>query len=100
MQVETRHTQHSKIRSQQRGVCQQMIDDTIYYGELIRKQGLRYYIMTERSTCFIQQKQYKDRLKNTVVILTSDNTILTVYKNARAIRNVKKKPKRLAKYFA
>lgn len=96
--METRHTQHSKIRSQQRCISQQMIEDTIHYGELIRKQGLRYYIMTERSACFIQQPQQKERLKNTVVILTPDNAILTVYKNARAIRNVKRKPKRLAKY--
>lgn len=88
------HSYHSRARAQQRCVSQQMIKDAIKHGELIHKQGLRYYIVTEKSICHLREKQYRERLKNTVVILTADNTILTVYKNSNAIHQIKKKPKR------
>ena len=69
MNILVKHTMHSKIRAQQRAVSQQMIDDTIEHGELIRKQGLKFFIATEKSLCYIQDHQYCDHLKNTVVVL-------------------------------
>ena len=48
MELTAIHTQHSIKRCQQRGVTEQMIDDTIHFGEMIRKQGLRYFIMTKK----------------------------------------------------
>ena len=74
-----------------------MILDTVYYGELVRKQGLRFFIMTEKCLNYIQEKQYGDKLKNTVVILSSENVILTVYKNSEAIRNIRKKSRFMRK---
>lgn len=97
MNISVKHTTHSKIRAQQRAVTQRMINDTIEHGELIRKQGLKFFIATERSLCFIQDHQYCDHLKNTVVILNSDNSIRTVYKNAKAIKAIKRKSKELFK---
>ena len=88
------HTRHSQIRAQQRCVTRQMIDDAVQYGQLIRKQGLRYYVVTEKSLHYLHENNYKERLKNTVVIMTEDNVILTVYKNSKAIHHIKKKPKR------
>lgn len=96
MEIIVTHTKHSLKRSQQRGVNQQMIDDTIHFGEMIRKQGLRFFIMTEKCLNYFHQKQYNERLKNMVVVLTADNSILTVYKNSRALKNIKRKSK---KYF-
>ena len=91
------HTQHSIKRCQQRGVTGQMIEDTIHLGEMIRKQGLRFFIMTEGCLSYLHGKQYNERLKNMVVVLTSDNAVLTVYKNSRAMRKIKKKSKQLYK---
>ena len=84
---------HSIKRSQQRGVTEQMIEDTIHLGEMIRKQGLRFFIMTEGCLSYLHEKQYNERLKNMVVVLTSDNVILTVYKNSKAMKNIKRKSK-------
>jgi hypothetical protein len=87
------HTKHSMVRAQQRCISQQMIEDAVSHGRLIRKQGLRYYVVTEKSICYLHENHYKDRLKNTVVILNADNSILTVYKNSKAFHHIKKKPK-------
>ena len=47
MELTAIHTRHSIKRCQQRGVTEQMIEDTIHFREMIRKQGLRYFIMTK-----------------------------------------------------
>lgn len=95
MELTAIHTRHSTKRCQQRGVTEQMIDDTIHFGEMIRKQGLRYFIMTKKCLSYFHQKQYNERVQNTVVILNPDNSILTVYKNSKALKNIKKKSKEL-----
>lgn len=88
-------TNHSIKRGRQRGVSQKMIEDTITFGNMIRKQGLRFFIMTEKCLSYFHEKQYNERVKNTVVVISADNTILTVYKSSRALKNIKKKSKQL-----
>lgn len=95
MELVVKHTRHSLKRCQQRGVTQKMIDDTIYLGDMIYKQGLRFFIMTEKCLSYLHEKQYNERVKNTVVILNPDNSILTVYKNSRALKHIRKKSKQL-----
>ncbi len=97
MNTKIKHTTHSRIRAQQRAVNQQMIDDTIEHGEMIRKQGLRFFVVTKKSLYFLHDNQYCDHLKNTVVILNADNSIRTVYKNSNAMKTIKKKSKQLYK---
>lgn len=91
-------TNHARERSAHRAINDQMIHDTIEYGRMIRKQGLRYYVMTEKCIPEEMPAQYQERVKNTVVILTSDNAVMTVYKNEDALKHIKRKPKRLARY--
>lgn len=87
------HTKHSRIRSQQRCVSERMIEDTIHEGEMIRKQGLRFFVMTEKNLRYISDHQYSDHLKNTVVVLNADNSVRTVYKNSKAMKRIRKKSK-------
>lgn len=100
MELLAKYTRHSGKRCQQRGITRDMIRDTIIWGELIRKQGLRYFIMTDRQLSYLHEGQYNDRIRNLVVILTADNSILTVYKNSKAMRLIKKKPRRLFRKLA
>jgi hypothetical protein len=95
METKAIHTHHSRKRCQQRGITQQMIDDTIRYGNVIYKQGLRFYVMIERCLPSFYERRYNERLKNTVVVLSDDDVVLTVYKNANAHSNIKKKSKYL-----
>ena len=49
--------------------------------------------MAEKNMCFLHQKQYNERVKNTVVVLTENDVIITVYKNSKALKQIRKKPK-------
>ncbi len=98
MQAAVIHTNHSRKRCQQRGVTQQMIDDTVAFGDMIRKQGLRFYIMTEKCLHFFHKKQYNERVKNTVVVMSEDNVVLTVYKDSGAMKHIKKKRKSITRW--
>ncbi len=91
-------THHARERSAHRAINKQMIQDTIEFGEMIRRQGLRYYVMAEKCIPEDMPAQYQERVKNTVVILTSDNAVMTVYKNEDALKHIKRKPKRIARY--
>lgn len=91
-------TNHARERSAHRAINRQMIQDTIDYGQMIRKQGLRYFVMTEKCIPDQMPPQYQERVKNTVVILTPDNAVMTVYKNEDALKHIKRKPKRLERY--
>ncbi len=88
-------TPHSRKRAQQRGITNQMISDTIMYGELIFRQGLRFYIALKKNLAWIEDHNYSERLEDTVVVITHHNEIITVYKNRFALRNIKRKSKNL-----
>jgi hypothetical protein len=86
-------TPHSRKRANQRGISNQMISDTITYGELIYRQGLKFYIALKKNLNWIENPGYSELLENTVVVLTHHNEIITVYKNRYAIRSIKRKSK-------
>lgn len=90
-------TKHASQRKSNRGISQAMIDDTIRHGVQIRKQGLRYFVMIAKSIPKNFRAQYKEQVENVVVIVTEDNFVMTVYKNPKALKNIKKKQKRLGK---
>ena len=95
-QISFTMTNHATVRASQRGIKKSIIEQLIKYGEVIKKQGLRYYYMTQNTLRFLDLK-LQDQLRNVVVILSSDNYILTCYKNENALKNIKQKSKRLAK---
>lgn len=86
---------HSRKRCQQRGISNQMIADTINYGEVIYKQGLRFFLALRKDLGWMEDHAYLGRLENTVVVLSHHNEIITVYKNRYAIRSIKRKSKHL-----
>lgn len=90
-------TNHAKIRASQRGIADYIITRMVLDGEVIKKQGLRYFYMTKKTLKYFDLK-LQDKLRNLVVILTTDDAVLTCYKNANAIKNIKLKPKRLSRY--
>jgi hypothetical protein len=90
-------TNHAQTRASQRGITFDMIQLTIRFGKLIMKQGLRYYVMTKNHLEKFDLKT-RDRVRNMVVIVSSDHAVITCYKNEKALRHIKQKQKRLAKY--
>ena len=90
-------TFHSTRRASQRGIKKDHIDLVMQHGKVIRKQGLRFFIMTQNELKYFPL-HIQDVLKNMVVVLAGDeNVVLTTYKNKDAVRNIKRKSKRLIK---
>ena len=93
------HTNHSYLRSRQRGFNHQKIVATLQYGESVYKQGLIYYILGENNIPPSLNKQ-KEQLKNTVVIVSGhSNQVITCYRSASPFKNIRTKSERLCKKY-
>lgn len=73
-----------------------MIKDTIQYGKLLRKQGMKFYVMLEKGMPGEFSSQYREKVNNVVVIVSNDGVIVTVYKDEHAYAHLRKKQKRLS----
>jgi hypothetical protein len=86
---------HAVQRAYERGITTPMIQDTLRWGKKLHRQGLRFFVMLR---CCIPpglDERYAKRLVNVTVVLAADETIVTVYRNPKAIAHIKRKPKRL-----
>lgn len=90
-----RHTSHSQQRSTQRGISNLEIALAIEYGVQMLKQGLEFYVTTEKSLPHSLHHNIRERLKNTVVILTPDGEIVTCYRATNPLKRITKKTKQL-----
>ncbi len=88
-------TIHALKRAYERGISSEMILDTVKHGELTRKQGLKYYVMLRKSLPNNLDPQYAERVTNTTVIVSKSDTIITVYKNKKSFKAIKRKSKHL-----
>ena len=88
-------TPHASKRAAQRGISDSMIAAAINYGEVIYRQGLRYFICLERNLFGLLPPALIGHYRNTVVILGAHNEIITCYKNRDAISNIRRKSKQL-----
>ena len=84
-------TIHALKQAYRRGITPEMIQDTINYGKLIRKQGLTFYVMLKKLVPQDFTPQYQEKIKDTTVILSARGTIVTVYKNKHAFKSIRKK---------
>jgi len=91
------HTEHSFIRSCQRGLGQSKIALALEYGQTYFKQGLNFYVLGEKDIPEYMDKE-KSHLKNIVVIVAGDsNQVITSYKSNNPFKRVKNKSKELYK---
>lgn len=89
------YTNHALERAASRGITKQMIEDTVHHGTCMYRQGIRFYILLEKNRPRDMLPHYLSQLVNTVVLLSENNEVITVYKNKAAFKNIRHKPKRL-----
>lgn len=75
----------------QRGITQQMIADTIEYGQCVRKQQISYYVMLAKCIPEGLTPAYADRLKNCIVLVNWLDEVMTVYRNSKGLKAIGKK---------
>lgn len=88
-------TPHAQRRASSRGITRDMIESTLLYGKKICKQGLCFYIMPAKLMSGLFEQKFAEKIANTVVVVKRPGIVITVYKNKYALRNIKRKPKRL-----
>jgi MoxR-like ATPase len=86
---------HALKRADQRGISSEAISLAIEYGELIYKQGLKFYICLKKSLRGIVPPAMIDKVGNTVVVVNQLNEMVTCYKSDNAIAHIRKKDKTL-----
>lgn len=89
------HTEHSRLRSSQRGIDPFRLEAAIRFGEVVMKQGLMYCILGD-SLIPDHLSRDRDKLRNTVVVLSGDSDeIITCYRGKNPFRRIKRKRKDL-----
>jgi hypothetical protein len=92
----TRLSNHSQVRSQQRGITKSLIYLAMDYSEVVFKQGLIFYAVIERLLPDNMDHQLKERLNNLIVVFSPQtNEVVTCYKAPKGMHNIKRKSKRL-----
>lgn len=86
-----RLTPHAQKRMAQRGITEQMIADTIEYGQCVRKQQISYYIMLTKCIPDGLPPSYTGRLKNCIVLVNWLGEVMTVYRNDKGLKAIAKK---------
>lgn len=93
------HTNHSHLRSDQRGISKSMISLTLEYGMTFFKQGFIYYVLGEKDIPKYLNRD-KSHFKNTVVVVSGDsNQVITCYRSSNPLKNIKQKSKELYKNY-
>jgi hypothetical protein len=87
------HSNHSLIRSSQRGINDQIIELVVNYGLLIKKQGYYFYLGTKKSFPRTLDHKLTEKATN-VLVLIKEDTIVTCYKNENVMKEVKRKSRK------
>ncbi|TFV94481.1 DUF4258 domain-containing protein [Algoriphagus kandeliae] len=90
-------TLHGKTRMGQRGISEEVALLVIKEGEVIHKQGLKFFFVPKAKRADWQVKDAEAVANLMVITDQSIREIITCYKSDRAIHRVKKKSKRLKK---
>ncbi|QXP70757.1 hypothetical protein H0I29_01280 [Polaribacter sp. R2A056_3_33] len=91
------HTNHSNKRSKQRGVKNESIVFILENATPIYKQGFCFYSLKNNGKKEVPKSLKRDSLMNLVVMTSGGGeAIITVYKNLKAWKNIKRKHKYLS----
>ena len=92
------HTEHSRIRTSQRGIDDSLIPYVLDFGNHFLRQGYSFYVIAKNHLPQQMPFWLKEKLNNLVVVMGGDsNKIITCYKSSNAMRHIKKKLKYLLK---
>jgi len=86
---------HAVQRAYERGITEPMIQDTLRWGRKLHRQGMCFHVMLRRCIPPDLEERYAKRLVNVTVVLGADGTIVTVYRNPKALYRITRKSKRL-----
>jgi hypothetical protein len=78
---------HASKRMSLRGISNDLISICIEHGHKVYRTGIVFYILLGKT---VKKLNLPQALEGLCVLVSHDNTIITTYKNRKAISNVKK----------
>jgi hypothetical protein len=95
--VETRPVRfslHARRRAARRNVVPDAVEYVLQHGRCLARTGVTFYFLGQRDLPAADRRHdWAARLIGTVVLVASDGEIITVYRNHRAWRTIKRKLK-------
>lgn len=85
------HTDHSITRCCQRGISEDMIEDTMTYGYRFPSRGIVLYSMRRKDVPARFRPDYRDRLIGLVVVVNDRGVVVTAYKDRKAHSRLNKR---------
>ena len=95
VQAQVQLTGHARQRGAQSNLCVDYLDLVRRYGVLEHRTGVRFYFVRRREVeRFREVEPRLDRLHGVVLVVSADDCIvITVYRNRRALRDIRRKSK-------
>jgi len=90
---EVSFTRHSEKRMSRRNINKEEIELCLKYGRIFYKTGIRFHVLLRKN---IIKYNLDNRLEGICVLISNENSIITVYKNkeiSRKIKSLEKKEK-------
>jgi hypothetical protein len=96
-QFQPKPSYHGMIRMDQRGISKSAVQKVIDKGRIIHKQSLKFFYVPKSQTRDWSPGDQDAVLDLVVITDLNVQEIITCYRNAEAVHQIKKKPKRLRK---
>ncbi len=92
---QTQLSSHAKQRGAQSNLRDHDLDLVLRYGVLEHRTGVRFYVMRKREVERYRLVEPRLAKLHDIVIIVSndDGTVITVYRNRNALRDIRRKPK-------
>lgn len=87
-------SKHALARAARRNVVPDAVEYVLAYGRMVQRTGLTFFFLAKRDIPPMDRRAaWAARLAGTAVLLASDGAVVTVYRNQRALRAIRRKLK-------
>lgn len=87
-------SKHALARAARRNVVPDAVEYVLAYGRMVQRTGITFFFLGRRDIPPADRRTaWAARLVGTVVLLASDGEVVTVYRNQRALRAIRRKLK-------
>lgn len=87
-------TKHGRKRGARRNVAPDAADYVVAYGRMIQRTGVTFYFLGRRDIPPDDRHvSWASRLEGTIVLQAPDEDVITIYRNRRGLRAIRRKMK-------
>ncbi len=88
------YSRHAIHRAARRSLTRSDLDYILTYGRTIQRTGVTFYFLARKDLLAAGLRAHQAaHLEGTVVLVSKDREIITVYRNRKALRDIQRKPK-------